>query len=63
MSKSLIPNPDKAQGVISEAVSQGKGALIGVATVVVVVPFLGWIGGAVAGAAVIGISAWRSRKR
>lgn len=62
MSKSLVPRPDKAQGVIDETLSQGKGFVVGLAAAAVAVPFLGWfLGLAAGGAAVIGWS-WKTAR-
>lgn len=62
MSKSLVPSPDKAQGVIDEAKSQGKGFLIGVAATAVAVPFLGWVFGLAAGGAAVGVWSWKTAR-
>lgn len=62
MSKSLVPRPDKAQGVIDETMSQGKGFIVGVAAAAVAVPFLGWfLGLAAGGVAVVGWS-WKTAR-
>jgi hypothetical protein len=63
MSKSLVPNPpDQAQGVIDEAMSQGKGFLVGVAATAVAVPFLGWVFGLVAGGAAVAGWSWKTAR-
>lgn len=63
MSKSLIPHPDKAQGVFDEAKSQAKGYIVGVATAAIAVPFLGWVFGLVAGGVAVGIWSVKSSGR
>lgn len=62
MSKSLVPNPDKAQGVIDEAKSQGTAFVAGAVTVAALVPVFGWIFGPIVG--VVGYASYRLlRKR
>ena len=63
MSKALIPHPDKAQGVVDEVKSQGKGFLIGVGTAALAVPFLGWIFGLAAGGTAVVAWSWKSARR
>lgn len=62
MSKSLVPRPDKAQGVIDEAVSQGKGFIIGVAAAAVAVPFVGWFFGLAAGTGAVVVWSWKTAR-
>lgn len=57
---------DQGQGLLNEAASQGKGAVVGVVAASVFVPFFGWIVGmAVGGAAVIGSAAhsWNKKRK
>jgi len=62
MSKSLVPSPDKAQGVLDEAKSQGKGFLVGAATMALAVPFLGWAFGLAAGGTAIVAWSWKTAR-
>lgn len=62
MSKSLVPSPDKAQGVVDEAKSQVKGFLVGAATMTVAVPFLGWAFGLAAGGVAVGVWSWKTAR-
>lgn len=62
MSKALVPNPDKAQGVINEAVSQGKGFVVGVAATALAVPFFGWLFGLAAGGVAVGVWSWKTAR-
>jgi hypothetical protein len=50
VSKSLVPNPDRAQGVISKAKSEGVAFVAGAVTIGALVPFFGWVLGPIIGA-------------
>ena len=63
MSKSLVPRPDKAQGYLDEAKSQGKGFIVGVAATAIAVPFLGWAFGLLAGGVAVGVWSVKSARR
>jgi len=63
MSKSLIPRPDKTQGYLDEAKSQGKGFVVGIAATAIAVPFLGWAFGLIAGGVAVGIWSVKSARR
>ncbi|MFA5854423.1 MAG: hypothetical protein WC866_05070 [Patescibacteria group bacterium] len=57
---------DEGQGLLDEAASQGKGAVVGVAAVVVAVPFFGWMVGAVVGGAVLigsTVISWNKKRK
>lgn len=57
---------DEGQGLLSEAASQSKGALVGAVTVALAVPFLGWIVGVGVGAfAVVGSAgySWHQKRQ
>jgi hypothetical protein len=60
----MTQKKDQGQGLLDEAASQGKGAVVGVVAAVVLVPFLGWVvGAAVGGAAVVGSAAYSWNKK
>lgn len=50
MTKALVPNPDKAQGIFNKAKSEGVAFVAGAVTIGALVPFFGWVLGPVIGA-------------
>ncbi len=54
---------DQGEGLLDEAASQGKGALVGAAAVALAIPFFGWLVGGVIGGAALVVSVAHSRTK
>jgi hypothetical protein len=50
VTKALVTNPDKAQGFLKKARSEGVAFVAGAVTIAALVPFFGWVLGPVIGA-------------